>query len=193
MEKAIDLTKTFAMQAPADLMVVDLEAITKNARAVVDGVAEANAHPPTDQDLQNEYYQLKAESEKVHFNAKQAEQSCNRAAERVRYFENRLKLLKGTVPESEYERLLAKYMAGERVYGHAESFRQIVITEQDLIDARNFFQQMQKISLDRAKTLKNFEKHSLGRMNELKPIVAKQDADYSFIKGTARTKGWGRW
>lgn len=156
-------------------------------------LAEANKRPPTDQDLQNEYYQLKAAYEKLSFNAKQAEQTVNRAANRVKFFQNQLALLKGTIPSGEYDRLLAKFKAGERVYGYAETFRKIVQCEEDLADALDFLKRMRNINTSCTMGLKEFEKEALLRLEELKPIVAKQDADYSYIKGTARTKGWGRW
>ena len=156
-------------------------------------LAEANKQAPTDQDIQNEYYQLRAEYEKRGFNAKQSEATVNRAADRAKHFQNQLKLLKGTIPAGEYDTLLVKFRAGERVYRHAETFRKIGELEEDLATAIDFFNRMKLISVDTAKTLQAFEEHGLARLQELKPIVAEQDAAYSFIKGTSRSKGWGRW
>jgi septal ring factor EnvC (AmiA/AmiB activator) len=193
MEKPIDLTRTFAMQAPADLMTVDLDAITKNAREIVDAVDAANKKAPTDRELESEFYDLKRKYEEATFHASQAEKSCNRAAARVRYFEDTLKKLKATVPESEYERLMAKFRAGERVYGYSQIFKAITSAEQDVFDARNFFHQMQRINNARAQDLKRFKEHSLPRLNELQALVAQADENYSILKNTARRKGLGRW
>jgi hypothetical protein len=147
-------------------------------------LAEANKQAPTDQDIQNEYYQLRAEYDKRTFNAKQAEGTANRAAERVKYFESRLKMLTSACSETD----LANFRNKHGWYNEAASL--IGECEEDLAGAIEFFNRMKAISVDTAKTLKAF---NVARLEELKPIVAKQDAAYSFIKGTARAKGWGRW
>jgi hypothetical protein len=169
------------------------EEISKKVAAHNAELAEANKRPPTNDDLNNEFCQLRSTYTQLCFDAKQAEGSVNRAANRVKYFENRLKLLKGTIPTEEYGRLLAKFTDGERVYRYAETFRCLSHAEEDLTSSIDFFDRMKRIGTVAALRLKEFEKHQLARLEELKKIVAKNDADYSFIHGTARSKGWGRW
>lgn len=143
-----------------------------------------NKKPPSDQDIQNEYYQLRAEHTKRVERAKQAEGTVNRAAARVKFFEGRLNTLKDACTEKDFANKKSK--AG--FYNVAVNF--IPGVEEDLADAVTFFNRMKAISVDAAKQLKAFD---VKRLEELGPIVAKQDAAYSFIHGTARTKGWGRW
>src|SRR5260370_27843400 len=145
---------------------------------------EANTKPPSDQDIQDEYYQLRAEYTKRQERATQAEATCNRAAERVRFFENRLKLLREGCTETD----LANKKSKGAFYNSAVNF--IAGVEEDLADSVSFFDRMKAISVDAAKNLKAF---NVERFQELKPIVAKQDVNYSFVHGTARTQGWGRW
>jgi hypothetical protein len=166
-----------------DLIAFNQEISTKVA-AHNAALAEANKQAPTDQDIQNEYYQLRAEYDKRTFNAKQAEGTANRAAERVKYFEGRLKMLKSACSATD----LANFRNKHGWYNQAAGL--IDECEEDLASAVDFFKRMKAISVDTAKTLKTFD---VARLEELKPIVAKQDAAYSFIKGTDRANGWGRW
>lgn len=182
----MDLTRT-AVFGNLGPVVVDLDAAVKSARKNVDAVNAANKKEPTPDDLKSECVALENTHEELARRCKQAEGTANRAADRVRGFENRLKTLKEACSETD----LTNYKAKRGWYNAAAS--RIAECEQDLVDAKDFFNRMKAISVDAAKNLKAWEKQWLKRLEELKPIVAKNDANYSFIKGTSRTRGWGRW
>jgi chromosome segregation ATPase len=147
-------------------------------------LAEANKRLPTNQEIQDEYYQLRSELTKRQERAAYAETTVNRAAARVRFFEGRLKTLKESCTEADFAAKKSK----SAFYNPAVNL--MVGVEEDLATAVSFFDRMKAIGVDTAKTLKAF---NVARLQELKPIVEKQDQAYSFIHGTDRTKGWGRW
>lgn len=179
-----DLIGSVAMNAPAELVTVNLDEVTKTARKVVDAVDKANTpKEPTDDQLRAEWSTLEQQHRELEHYAAQSEASTNAQSEHVRVIEKRLKAAEALIPADILETTLAAYQKGGRVYRHVAACRGILALREIFDEAKDIFARKRRIGADWAARKKAFAEHNLPRLLELREIIKKQDNDYAVSHG----------